>query len=344
MTSKEEYYKALNVWKKKYDIAEYANAPIRPTYRTGESSIDYANRLMYYNKRTALWRTAPKPSDFNAYIPSYEKTQISLSSVLVFGAQHLRLFGFRLNTELGIIEDFFWKQGLIYSINENENLSKILTLDNNIVFTLPESKAVFNLSLLSKDGIHVSSVYFYCDKYHKDKLKPYTAYDDIYDMFMKDKRIKSKTIQKNKNGNIEIQDFIAPFEVIRIKDTTYSDNIYQDNNSQDITIHCMTTEDYKSSNKQYSLKNAWLAWGSVAIILLYLLGYGFLLSGHHESDYNKNECVDQETVYICTGPKAKSYHMDANCYGLQSCSANIEEISAEEAKDEGRKPCRYCCK
>lgn len=54
--------------------------------------------------------------------------------------------------------------------------------------------------------------------------------------------------------------------------------------------------------------------------------------------------LENYNVFVCTGPKSKSYHMDTNCYGLQSCSANIEEISVEEAKDEGRKPCRYCCK
>ena len=49
-------------------------------------------------------------------------------------------------------------------------------------------------------------------------------------------------------------------------------------------------------------------------------------------------------VYICTGPQAKSYHKNKECYGLQSCSADVAEITLDEAEDQGRHPCRYCCK
>ena len=53
---------------------------------------------------------------------------------------------------------------------------------------------------------------------------------------------------------------------------------------------------------------------------------------------------NDQTVYICTGPQAKSYHKDEECYGLQSCSAEVDIIPLDVAKNQGRKPCRYCCK
>lgn len=49
-----------------------------------------------------------------------------------------------------------------------------------------------------------------------------------------------------------------------------------------------------------------------------------------------------EGVYICTGPMARVYHSDMDCPGLQRCSAEIIEVSVEEAREEDRRPCRIC--
>ena len=55
---------------------------------------------------------------------------------------------------------------------------------------------------------------------------------------------------------------------------------------------------------------------------------------------------EEETnmVYICTGKTAHAYHSTDDCYGIQSCKGDIEEVSLDEAVDMGRTPCHYCHK
>lgn len=50
------------------------------------------------------------------------------------------------------------------------------------------------------------------------------------------------------------------------------------------------------------------------------------------------------TVYICTGPKAKAYHSTLNCRGLSKCSSDIKTITLTEAKKIKRRACKICCK
>ena len=59
--------------------------------------------------------------------------------------------------------------------------------------------------------------------------------------------------------------------------------------------------------------------------------------------YNSQE---QETgeVYICTGKKSHAYHSNKECFGLSSCSGDIETLTIEEAKEKGRTPCHFCHK
>ena len=54
---------------------------------------------------------------------------------------------------------------------------------------------------------------------------------------------------------------------------------------------------------------------------------------------NKGE--SNEIVIICTGEYSHSYH-DHECVGLSNCSTDFEEITIEEAEDEGRAPCGHC--
>lgn len=49
-------------------------------------------------------------------------------------------------------------------------------------------------------------------------------------------------------------------------------------------------------------------------------------------------------VYICTGPKAYSYHKYRNCRGLNKCSGEIKCVTKEYAKSKNRKPCKICYK
>lgn len=51
---------------------------------------------------------------------------------------------------------------------------------------------------------------------------------------------------------------------------------------------------------------------------------------------------DPKNVYICTGPKSKSYHKTEKCEGLRSCSREVKGITKDKAVQMRRKPCRYC--
>ena len=54
-------------------------------------------------------------------------------------------------------------------------------------------------------------------------------------------------------------------------------------------------------------------------------------------------CGDKNTkVYICNGPYAKKYHKTSDCKGLYNCSASIDKVSLEEAKNKGKTSCDYC--
>lgn len=47
-------------------------------------------------------------------------------------------------------------------------------------------------------------------------------------------------------------------------------------------------------------------------------------------------------VYICTGPKAKVFHVSPNCSGLGRCSASIISLTEAQARAKGRRPCKKC--
>jgi len=49
-------------------------------------------------------------------------------------------------------------------------------------------------------------------------------------------------------------------------------------------------------------------------------------------------------VYICQGSKSACYHVRTDCNGLRRCSTQLKEITLEEAKKMGRRPCKVCCK
>ena len=53
--------------------------------------------------------------------------------------------------------------------------------------------------------------------------------------------------------------------------------------------------------------------------------------------------TNNQKVYICTGGKSECYHSNKNCKGLSRCSKEIKEISLDDAKKMGRRPCKMCC-
>lgn len=57
--------------------------------------------------------------------------------------------------------------------------------------------------------------------------------------------------------------------------------------------------------------------------------------------YDDQEEETQE-VWICLGRSSHAYHSTDECYGIQACRGEIEQVSLEEALDMGRTPCHYC--
>lgn len=54
-------------------------------------------------------------------------------------------------------------------------------------------------------------------------------------------------------------------------------------------------------------------------------------------------CSTEQTVYICTGPKAYAYHHDSDCsLMITNCSGTIKEIPISRAHRMNRKPCGRC--
>ena len=57
--------KDMAKWKERNGIAPEEDAPSeRPTYQQGENAMDYAKRLVEYNKKRRIWETAPKIEDY----------------------------------------------------------------------------------------------------------------------------------------------------------------------------------------------------------------------------------------------------------------------------------------
>ena len=50
---------------------------------------------------------------------------------------------------------------------------------------------------------------------------------------------------------------------------------------------------------------------------------------------------DSDTVTICLSEDAYAYH-DHQCMGLDQCDGGTEEVTVEEAENDGRTPCGFC--
>lgn len=61
-------------------------------------------------------------------------------------------------------------------------------------------------------------------------------------------------------------------------------------------------------------------------------------SCHRQAEYKASAGY----VFVCTGEKAKRYHLDENCRGLSNCSKEIIEVTIEKAESKGRTPCKKC--
>ena len=319
-------------WKSDNGVKWYARMPDKPALRIGIDATYMAKRIVAWNRQRSIWKSAPKPEDFGLFNLLNEKFEIRIDLVLLFGAQHVKLFGFRLLSELDDFELFLIEQGFRYEYIEKTDGSKEIDIDSCYQFIFKEKSTQFQLAIESKDGVHITGFYFHNDNGYEDEDQRLNTIADMHDFFMKDKRVMTKKIKSEKGCHNFIQDYIAPYEAARIQDDRF---------------YIVTSEEYKKFPKYRwpSVKSGWILFPVLALIYFGPAIYSLISDKAETSANGLFEPVNQtDNVFICTGPQAKSYHKDVNCYGLQSCSVEIEKIPLDQAKDEGRKPCRYCCK
>ena len=108
--------------------------------------------------------------------------------------------------------------------------------------------------------------------------------------------------------------------------------------------HIFQKESKKRSTSQTKFKWIVSAITIVAIVIAGMLILPAKCSGDKttKTKETKTSLADVETVFVCTSPGAKAYHVSEDCMGLSNCSYEIEEISIEEAEDLDRRPCRMC--
>lgn len=331
---KEQYKAALMKWKADNNINWYARIPEKPKLRQGEDALEYAKKLCEYNKIVKTWQTAPKPEDFDVSNTLNEHFLIRIGLVLRFGAQHVKLFNFRLLSELDDFLDFLFRQGFRYDYIEKKDGGVEIDIDRSYDFVFSEGSTRFNLAIASADGVHITGFYFYNENGYKDESQRVNTIADMHDFFMKDKRVVTKKIKSEKGCHNFIQDYIAPYEAARIQDDRF---------------YITTIDEYKKLPKYRwpTIKGEWVVW-AVIIGFLALTAYSVFIGFSSKDDSTQintlvdKSVADRDKVYICTSPNARKYHTTPSCRWLDNCSGDIKEVSLSFAETQGKTPCKGC--
>lgn len=56
----------------------------------------------------------------------------------------------------------------------------------------------------------------------------------------------------------------------------------------------------------------------------------------------ETEALEQQKVYVVMSNTAHVYHSSKDCRGLQNATHKIKQVTVEEAKKMGRRPCKIC--
>lgn len=56
----------------------------------------------------------------------------------------------------------------------------------------------------------------------------------------------------------------------------------------------------------------------------------------------ETEAREQQKVYVVLSTTAHVYHSKKDCRGLQNATHRIKQVTVEEAKKMGRRPCKIC--
>ncbi len=59
------------------------------------------------------------------------------------------------------------------------------------------------------------------------------------------------------------------------------------------------------------------------------------------NQFNSSQSSNNSLVIICLSEDAYAYH-EHECRGLERCDASTQEVTLEEAQENGRKPCGFC--
>ena len=259
-----------------------------------------------------------------------------LTRELYFGSKHARLFGLGLYSPLKDFQDFFDSKSFKYQKLEKNGVIRELILDKGVTFISSKSQNL-NLVIGSDDGVRASYFYFYTEYDRSTDFANNPAVKNLHDFFIKDDRVTLKDRKSDKKEQHFVRDYLSPLEAARIE-----------KRGSKLSVTIVSAEEYKKLPKYRwpSIKASWLLWPAIALVYLGPAVAGLFFGNNDQEEISPlmSQPDTSIIVYICTGPQAKSYHIDVNCYGLQSCSADVEEIAIEEAQDYQRTPCHYCCK
>ena len=76
---------------------------------------------------------------------------------------------------------------------------------------------------------------------------------------------------------------------------------------------------------------------------IYLILIAFILSGFSPVGIGFDS--DQQTkVIVVMSNNAYAYHKTRNCTAVKKATHKVKEVTLEEAKQMGRKPCKMCYK
>ncbi len=76
---------------------------------------------------------------------------------------------------------------------------------------------------------------------------------------------------------------------------------------------------------------------------IYLILIAFILSGFSPVGigFNSNQ---QTKVIVVMSSNAYAYHKTKNCTAVKKATHKVKEVTLEEAKEMGRRPCKICYK
>ncbi|GAB1359859.1 hypothetical protein MASR1M31_16480 [Porphyromonadaceae bacterium] len=91
------------------------------------------------------------------------------------------------------------------------------------------------------------------------------------------------------------------------------------------------------------IKNKYFSkYGAAIIFLFFSLSAGLLCIYDSHTGKIGYLINNSQSVYICTGKTAITYHKTSSCKGLSRCGGIVEKMNVDDAKKKGRRACKIC--